>query len=120
MSYSKKQEELDLIKWVDSETKGYDTCGEYSYCSNCNKNEAYPCAYAYEKYYNEYKAAYAAKKSLTKNNNKIAKTLKTTTTKKTTRNTKVATTKKTTTTTKKPTTTKTTAKRTTKTTAKAY
>lgn len=52
MDYSKKQQELDLIKWVDSETKNYDTCGQYSYCKSCNKSEAYPCAYAYEKYTN--------------------------------------------------------------------
>ena len=72
MSNSKKQNELDLIKWVDSETKGYDTCGEYNYCVNCNKNEAYPCASAYESFYNNYKDAYNASKTLTK----VAKTTK--------------------------------------------
>ena len=50
MNYTKKQSELDVKKWIDSEIKNYDTCGEYSYCANCNKNEAYPCAYAYERY----------------------------------------------------------------------
>ena len=50
MDYSKKQQELDVIKWVDSESKNYDTCGEYSYCKNCNKSKEYPCAYAYEYY----------------------------------------------------------------------
>lgn len=85
MDYSKKQEELDLIKWVDSEYKNYDTCGEYNYCSNCNKNEAYPCAYAYERFFNAYNANKALKKT-------TAKTIKTTT-KKTTA-AKKATTKK--------------------------
>lgn len=79
MDYSKKQEELDLIKWVDSEIKNYDTCGEYDYCSNCNKNEAYPCAYAYEKYFNTYNAS----KTLTKNKATTSKTIKTTTKKST-------------------------------------
>ena len=51
MDYSKKQTELDIQKWIDSETKCYDTCGEYNYCCNCNKSEAYPCACAYEKFY---------------------------------------------------------------------
>ncbi len=50
MDYSKKQTQLDVKKWVDSEVKGYDTCGSYNYCSNCNKDAAYPCAYAYDKY----------------------------------------------------------------------
>ena len=108
MDYSKRQEELDVIKWVDSETKNYDTCGEYEYCSNCNKNEAYPCAYAYEKYFSAYKAA-------AKLTTKISspKTIKTTA-KKT--ETKKSTSCKSKTTTKKTSTTK----KSTKTTAKAY
>jgi len=48
MDYSKKQKQLDVKKWIDSEISGYDTCGTYSYCSSCNKSEAYPCACAYE------------------------------------------------------------------------
>ena len=64
MDYSKRQEELDLIKWVDSEMKNYDTCGEYNYCANCNKENAYPCAYAYEAFYNAYKANNALKNAI--------------------------------------------------------
>ena len=52
MDYSKKQYELDVQKWYDSETKCHDTCGEYNYCKSCNKNNTYPCAYAYETYFN--------------------------------------------------------------------
>ena len=50
MEYSRKQKQLDVKKWVDSEIKGYDTCGAYDYCSSCNKSEKHPCAHAYETY----------------------------------------------------------------------
>lgn len=88
MEYSRKQKQLDVKKWVDSEIKGYDTCGEYDYCASCNRSEKHPCAKAYE--------IYTAASKLTKD---------TTTTKKTTAKTtkatcatkKAATTKKTTT-----------------------
>ena len=93
MDYSKRQEELDLIKWVDSESKNYDTCGEYSYCSNCNKNEAYPCAYAYERYFE----AYNANKMLTKSAPRAKRTIKTST-KKSTSTASKSTTRKTSTT----------------------
>ena len=43
------QERLDVQKWVDSEAKGVDTCGEYDYCVACNKALATPCAKAYNK-----------------------------------------------------------------------
>ena len=96
MDYSKKQKELDVIKWVDSEFKNYDTCGEYCYCCNCNKSEAYPCAYAFEKY----NAINKAKTTIS--TAKTTKTLKTSTKKSACK-----------TTTKKPTTSKTTTKKTT-------
>ena len=96
MDYSKKQSQLDVKKWVDSELKGYDTCGEYKYCASCNKDAAYPCAYAYDKYSTIAKLA------------KEASTTKTTAKK---------TTKSTTSTAKKTTTRKTTSKKTTKETA---
>ena len=86
MDYSKKQQQLDVKKWVDSEIKGYDTCGEYKYCSCCNKDAAYPCAYAYDKYST---IAKLAKESST--------TTKSTTTKKSTSAKSTSTAKKTTT-----------------------
>ncbi len=43
------QEKLDVKKWIDSEEKGADTCGEYEYCSFCEKTEVTPCAKAYNK-----------------------------------------------------------------------
>lgn len=96
MDYSKKQTELDVKKWVDSESKNYDTCGEYSYCANCNKNDSYPCAYAYEKYSSITKAA----KSLTTKKT-ASKTLKTTTKSTTSKTTKKPCSKKSTSTSKK-------------------
>ena len=81
MEYSRKQKQLDVKKWVDSETKGYDTCGSYDYCSNCDKDVKHPCAHAYE--------ALSAINSLTKTTAK-----KTTTTKKDATATKSSTTAK--------------------------
>ena len=87
MDYSKKQQQLDVKKWVDSEIKGYDTCGSYNYCANCNKDAAYPCAYAYDKYSTIAKLAKEAKSVSTtakKATTKKTCTTKTTTAKKTT------------------------------------
>ena len=41
-----KQNELDVIKWHDSEVSG-DTCGTYEYCVRCDKQIDNPCARAY-------------------------------------------------------------------------
>ena len=43
---SKKQQELDIQKWNDSLQAGYDTCGTYDYCANCNKELENPCEMA--------------------------------------------------------------------------
>ena len=48
-TYAALQERLDVQKWVDSEAKGADTCGEYAFCSACDKTLATPCAKAYRK-----------------------------------------------------------------------
>jgi len=104
MDYSKKQSQLDVKKWVDSEIKGSDTCGEYKYCSCCNKDAAYPCAYAYDKYSTITKLAKDTKTTST-TAKKSSTTRATSTTAK-----KSTTTKATSTTAKKSTTTKKTAK----------
>ncbi len=52
-----KQNELDAIKWTDSEISG-DTCGTYEYCVRCDKEADYPCARAYY----AHKATNSAKK----------------------------------------------------------
>lgn len=41
-----KQDELDAIKWCDSEL-GEDKCGTYDYCVMCDKASEYPCARAF-------------------------------------------------------------------------
>ena len=51
MSVSKKQSELDLKKWYESENAGYDLCGEFDFCSKCDKAIENPCAAAYEVYH---------------------------------------------------------------------
>ena len=90
MDYSRKQKQLDVKKWVDSEIKGFDTCGSYDYCSNCNKSDAYPCAYAYEKYSaisklaKETKTTTAKKTSTAKSSTAKVSTTKASTAKKTT------------------------------------
>lgn len=40
---TKKQQELDIKKWNDSQNAGYDTCGTYDYCKNCDKSLENPC-----------------------------------------------------------------------------
>ena len=85
MDYSRKQKQLDSKKWVDSEIKGYDTCGEYDYCSHCDKSEKHPCAHAYETYSAIAKLAKTTTaKTTTAKTTKKATATKSTTTKKTT------------------------------------
>lgn len=85
MDYSKKQTELDIQKWNDSQTKCHDTCGEYNYCKNCNKTNSYPCAYAYETFYAEYKPAKTTtRKKATTTTSKAKKSTSTVGAKKTT------------------------------------
>lgn len=43
---NEKQNELDAIKWTDSQVSG-DTCGTYDYCVQCDRDTDYPCARAY-------------------------------------------------------------------------
>lgn len=43
------QERFDIQKWLDSEKKGVDTCGEYAFCVFCDKNKPTPCAKAHNK-----------------------------------------------------------------------
>ncbi len=49
MNYQAKQEELDVKKWLVSEEKGADACGDFDYCKHCDKTIEYPCAVASEK-----------------------------------------------------------------------
>ena len=57
MNYQTKQDELDVKKWLASEEKGADACGDFDYCACCDKNEQFPCAHAAEKKAKESKPA---------------------------------------------------------------
>lgn len=46
---SEKQNELDLVKWLDSEQKGEDLCGKYEFCPLCDRWKENPCENAYLK-----------------------------------------------------------------------
>ena len=48
MAITKKQQELDTIKWLKSEELGYDACGTFDYCVKCDKALKNPCDKAYK------------------------------------------------------------------------
>lgn len=69
MNYQAKQDELDVKKWLISEEKGADACGDFDYCKHCDKSVEFPCAVASEK-------ASAAKKPAAKPASKKTATAK--------------------------------------------
>lgn len=48
MAITKKQKELDEIKWLKSEAQGADACGSFDYCAVCDKEKENPCDKAYK------------------------------------------------------------------------
>lgn len=62
MAVSKKQQELDLLKWKKSEELGADACGSFDYCAKCDKEKENPC----EKAYNAFNKKPTAKKPVKK------------------------------------------------------
>lgn len=50
MAITKKQQELDVIKWEKSEKEGKDACGTFDYCEKCDKALENPCDKAYSKF----------------------------------------------------------------------
>ena len=46
MKLEVEQKRLDEEKWLKSEQAGRDVCGEFEYCSFCDKAHAHPCANA--------------------------------------------------------------------------
>ena len=48
MALTKKQMELDLIKWKKSEEEGKDACGSFDFCINCDKTKENPCDKAFK------------------------------------------------------------------------
>ena len=81
MALTKKQMELDKIKWLKSEQMGCDACGSFEFCANCNKEIENPCDNAL-KLYN--KIIKANKELKSKDKKTTTKTTKKSTTKKNT------------------------------------
>ncbi len=50
MALTKRQKELDQIKWEKSVAQGSDACGSFDYCAVCNKNLENPCDKAFAKF----------------------------------------------------------------------
>ncbi len=50
MALTKKQQELDVIKWLKSEELGHDACGTFDYCAKCDMSVENPCEKAYKKF----------------------------------------------------------------------
>ncbi len=50
MAISKKQQELDVIKWEKSRQMNADACGTFDYCEKCDKTLENPCDKAYKKF----------------------------------------------------------------------
>lgn len=76
MTNAERQRQLDEAKWLESEKKGYDVCGEFDYCAKCDKSSENPCATA--------EAATIAKATTKKTEAKKATTAKKAPAKKTT------------------------------------
>ena len=51
MALTKRQKELDAIKWNKSIEMNADACGTFDYCVKCNKALENPCDKAYKKFH---------------------------------------------------------------------
>ena len=51
MAITKKQIELDQMKWEVSQKEGRDACGSFDFCVKCYKTLENPCHRAYTRYY---------------------------------------------------------------------
>ncbi len=51
MALTKKQQELDEMKWKKSEELGADACGTFDFCEKCDKTLENPCDKAYRKFH---------------------------------------------------------------------
>lgn len=43
------QQELDVLKWEESQKNGADMCGNMPYCPSCQMEPEFPCAKAYRR-----------------------------------------------------------------------
>lgn len=57
MTIKDLQMHLDFQKWTESEKVGEDLCGKLPYCEVCEGEEEYPCAKAYNRFYQSEKKA---------------------------------------------------------------
>lgn len=57
MAITKKQQQLDIMKWKKSEELGADACGTFDFCIKCDKSLENPCDKAYRKFHEKPKAA---------------------------------------------------------------
>lgn len=50
MAITKKQQELDQMKWEKSIEQGFDACGSFDFCVKCDKSLENPCDKAFAKF----------------------------------------------------------------------
>ena len=75
MKLTKKQQEIDVMKWEKSQQIGADACGSFDFCVCCDKTKENPCDNAFSAFNKKEKpiAKKTANKSATKTNVKTAK-----------------------------------------------
>ena len=61
MRLTKKQMEIDKMKWEKSEELGRDACGTFDFCEKCDKTLNNPCDKAYKAFNDTKKAVKTAK-----------------------------------------------------------
>ena len=66
MAITKKQQELDVIKWEKSVEMGADACGTFDYCVKCDKTKENPCDKAFKAFNKKPTAKKTAVKSTAK------------------------------------------------------
>ena len=57
MAITKRQKQLDDMKWLESERRGADACGSFDFCAECDKSLKNPCDKAYKKVHADEKPA---------------------------------------------------------------
>lgn len=62
MSLTKKQKEIDKMKWEKSEQLGKDACGSFDFCGKCDKSLENPCDKAFSAYNKKQTAVKSAAK----------------------------------------------------------
>ena len=62
MEESELQEILERDKWMESERVGHDVCGEFPYCTRCDKTDVPPCPAASFRHYAKQRKRHPAKR----------------------------------------------------------